>query len=506
MNSDYWEERAQELADEQFEKTDNLIELIKENYEEVLQSIQKDMDEFYERFSVNNEISLKEAKRVLNSSELKEFKMDLKDFIRKAKNNLNGKWERELNNVSYRVRITRLQALEIQIKNRIEELYTEEQTTTKNHLKDIYKDTYYRNIYEIHKGLGTGISFARIDDKAIEKILLEKWYEGNYSSRVWKNKELLISELQKQLTIAFTKGESIKKTSKKLAERMRVARSRATTLINTESSYITHKATLDGYKASGVVRKYQILATLDLRTSEICRYQDGKVYELSKKIIGINAPPFHPNCRSTTIPWFDDDVEEYRIARDNQGNSYYVDGSMKYQEWYDEYVKNNPKELIAEKKLKNKYRDKEQHKKYKEALGKEVPKSFDKFQDMKYNNVKEWDKIKQLYSDTNSGKVWLKAEFPTEKSFNRHYDKHLNEYGDISKEEYLGIARSLLSSPVKENIEGFKSDIGFIFRYNKITNDLAIGRADGKISTLFKPDKKLEYWEEQIELYKNKEE
>lgn len=337
-NQDYWKQRAEQLADEQFEKTDSFIEEVADDYKKVLESIQRDIHTFYERFSVNNELSLKDAKRLLSSSELKEFKMNLKEFTDKAKNNIDGIWEKELNNVSYKVRITRLQALEIQIKNRIELLYSEEEKDLRNHLKDVYKDTYYKNIYEIHKGLGIGVTFAKVDDKAIEKILLEKWYEGNYSSRIWNNKELLIDELQNHLIIAFTKGESIDKASKKLAERMNVARSRATTLVNTESSYITHKATLDGYKASGVVKKYEILATLDLRTSEICRYQDGKVYRLDEKVIGINAPPFHPNCRTTIMAWFDDTEEELRIVKDSKGSNYYIDGDMDFKEWYVKYV------------------------------------------------------------------------------------------------------------------------------------------------------------------------
>ena len=105
-----------------------------------------------------------------------------------------------------------------------------------------------------------------------------------------------------------------------------------------------------------------------------------------------------------------------------------------------------------------------------------------------------------------NNKEWLNANFPSEKKFKNHIDKHLNEYGEITSKEYLNISRELLSAPLSKDIEGFVSKEGFIFKYRKSTNDFTIGRADGKISTLFKPDEKIEYWKEQIELFSNKEE
>lgn len=111
---------------------------------------------------------------------------------------------------------------------------------------------------------------------------------------------------------------------------------------------------------------------------------------------------------------------------------------------------------------------------------------------------------KHKNNDILSNKRWLKSNFSTQKKFDRHIEKHLSEYGDITSEDYLNIARDLLSAPLSNDIEGFISKDGFIFKYRISTNDFAIGRADGKISTLFKPDKNIEYWKEQISLFKDK--
>ncbi len=61
---------------------------------------------------------------------------------------------------------------------------------------------------------------------------------------------------------------------------------------------------------------------------------DGKVIDKKDYQPGVTVPPFHPNCRGTTCPWFDDmaDVGQ-RIARDNEGKVYYVPPDMTYREW-----------------------------------------------------------------------------------------------------------------------------------------------------------------------------
>ncbi|WP_080952904.1 minor capsid protein [Clostridium tetani] len=396
-SKDYWKKRSEQVARKQYKKVDKYINSMQLEYEIAKDSIQKDIESFYSRFAANNEITLDEARRLLNSNELREFKMDLKELTNKAKNNIDDKWEQELNNVSYKVRISRLQALQTQINNEIQLLYSKQQNDVTSLLNGIYEDTYYRNIYEVHKGLGIGVNFAKLDTNTIDKVIKEPWYGDNYSSRIWNNKDKLIMELQANLTQAFIRGDPIDKTSKIIAERMIVAKNRARTLVNTESSYITSKATFDSYNKSGVIKQYEILATLDLRTSRICREMDGKVFKVSEKEIGVNAPPFHPNCRTAIVPYFDDAIDEERIARDSEGKAYYVDGNIKYEDWYDEYVKGNSKEEIAEKKLQNRYNDKKQHKRYMDVLGNGVPKIFDKFQELKYNNKEEWDRLVYKY-------------------------------------------------------------------------------------------------------------
>lgn len=107
----------------------------------------------------------------------------------------------------------------------------------------------------------------------------------------------------------------------------------------TESAAMNSKATEKAYKKMGT-KKYEILSTLDLKTSDICQEMDNKVFDVKDYSVGITAPPFHPNCRTTTIPYFDDDLglEDTRVARNPDTGKNEKIPDMSYKDWYDKYV------------------------------------------------------------------------------------------------------------------------------------------------------------------------
>src|SRR5690606_17048498 len=96
---EYWQRRSEQIAKLQYDKADEYAKRLKKEYERAIQSIQRDLEVFYNRYAVNNEITYVEARKILNSKELNEFRMSVEEFIRKAKNNADGRWTRELNNV-----------------------------------------------------------------------------------------------------------------------------------------------------------------------------------------------------------------------------------------------------------------------------------------------------------------------------------------------------------------------------------------------------------------------
>lgn len=346
-SADYWQRRAEASAKIQHVKADDYIERLSKEYDKAIASINHDIEAFYGRFAVNNQISFLDAKRTLDKGELKEFRMTLEEFTKLAKNNTDGQWTKVLNNVYYKTRVSRLEALLIQVRQQAELLAGSEHSGVTELLKDTYKEGYYRTLYEIQKGTGLGTSFAKIDDKALNQVLNSEWAGSNYSKRIWGDRDKLVREIQTNLTQAFIRGDSLNQVTRKIQDRLKVSKSNATRLVRTESAFIAGEATYAGYKESGIVKQYQFLATLDTKTSSICRDMDDQVFDLSDKEVGVNWPPLHAHCRSTTVPYFGDEDLGERTAKGKDGQTYYVPDNLSYDSWKKQYV-DSPKNDIIE--------------------------------------------------------------------------------------------------------------------------------------------------------------
>lgn len=134
-------------------------------------------------------------------------------------------------------------------------------------------------------------------------------------------------------------GEAPDRAIREIANAMKVSKSQAGRLVMTESAAFANKAREDCMNELGV-EEFEFCATLDSITSEICQEMDGRHYLMSEYAIGVTAPPMHPNCRSCTCPYFDDEftVNEKRAARGDDGKTYYVPADTTYKEWKNAFV------------------------------------------------------------------------------------------------------------------------------------------------------------------------
>lgn len=239
--------------------------------------------------------------------------------------------------LAYEYRMKRLNALLINTEQKFKELYGINLGDTTAFLKSIIPEAYYHTIFDIAQGTGVQPEFSAVPTRLINKIINEDWSGENYSKRIWDNTEELAKEVRQVLTEAAVNGESIYKTSKRLSEKFDQSAYNSRRLIRTETTYATNQAELLSYEELDI-DKYEFVATLDTRTSSICQKMDGKVFKTEDAKAGINLPAMHPNCRSTTIPYFAEGRPKFRTARDKDGKRITVPADMKYDEWYKKYI------------------------------------------------------------------------------------------------------------------------------------------------------------------------
>ena len=266
-----------------------------------------------------------------------------------------GEYNLELNNMSVKARITRYQALEKQIDAILQQLYAVEyQSKGEELLQELYSDTYYRTWFNIDQFHGFHQEFSQIDPRVVEELIKYPFNGANFSGRIWKQKDHMLTQLTESITTMIIQGKNPKTLSRDFAKKFDTKEYEAYRLLHTEGSFIIEQGTLAAYKEDGVA-KYQILATLDTKTSKTCRGQDSKVYEVKKATVGVNYPPFHNFCRTTTTPYYDDSdtwIDE-RAARDPEtGKTYKVWADTTYPEWYEKYVRSKEDLPMYEAKVK----------------------------------------------------------------------------------------------------------------------------------------------------------
>ena len=172
---------------------------------------------------------------------------------------------------------------------------------------------------------------------------------------------------------------------------------------------------------------------------------------------------------------------------------------------------------------KNKSSDYNQYNNYKKVFKNgEIPSTFEKFQEMKYNDNKEYEFLKNYYRLFNSKSIpkdltykvykdnlnnnnWTAVGF-NPKKLQKHYDKHKDDFEFKNPNEYEKFAKEFMNKEIKDDIEGFVNENGYVFKYDNKNGIFGTSKPTGVTETLFKPTKAKEYWKEQVEKYGPKKE
>lgn len=359
MSKEYWVKRFEEEEIRNSKASFKELQIAKKQYRNSIDKINDELRLLHSKYAVENNLSYQDAQKLLTSSEKKKLKLSLEEYIKLGEEqniNFDPNVEKLLVQTSSEVHISRLEALKSNLQAELDVLYSGIDRGLGNHFNNVINETYARTSYLVQSMSGAYVVIDTINQDLVNKIIFKPWTSDgvNWSRRIWKQKDKLIDEVHTALTQSLILGDNINTLVDKVATRLDVGYSRVANLLLTESAAYHSKATELCYKDSGV-EKYEILATLDSRTSNICQRMDGKIFDRKDYKVGITAPPFHCRCRTTTIPYFEDMTEdETRVARDENNKPVEEKAAIKYGEWREKYygkneeiqLKNNEKDSI----------------------------------------------------------------------------------------------------------------------------------------------------------------
>lgn len=344
-NADYWRGRFSILEDSAHREAQRTIQDMEELYLDAQRSVQKEIESWYARFAVNNQISLTDARKWLTAGQLEEFHWSVEQYIKIGEQaGLDAAWLKKLENASTRFHISRLEAVQTGIQQQLELLYGNQVDSLDALLKKVVGNGYTHTAFEVQKGVGLGWDITGLDQKKLETLLSKPWTTDGrtFRDRCWLNKNDLVGSVSKSLTQGLLRGDSPAKITTAIQKQFGVHRYKAGRLVNTETTYFNAVATKECYKDLDV-EMVEIIETLDSHTCSICGGLDGKVIPISQYEPGVTVPPFHPNCRGTTAPAIDPKYAGERAARNADGDVYYVPANMKYADWVQTFVNNGSK-------------------------------------------------------------------------------------------------------------------------------------------------------------------
>ena len=492
---DYWEKRKASEMFRYMEQAEKKADEISSLYLKSSRYLSLEMDEIFERFQKKHRLSESEARRLLSTLHDKTSIEELKAALRADRSD-QTKTEllAELESAAYQARIERLRQLQNQLDLTMQQVYEQEKVINHNFYLDLGNEAYYRSIFDIQQMAGIGFSFNVIEPKLIERVINSRWSGANYSERIWSNTNALARDLKEELLINLMTGRTDREASEIIDNKFAVGASKARRLVRTESCNLATQMDMAGYEECGI-ETYIFVATLDLKTSKVCRKLDGKRFPVSEQQPGKNCPPMHPWCRSTTICDISDDElsQMKRRARDPvTGKTFTVSGNMTYEKWYDEYVKGKPEAELNEKMIKNRSADQKQYERYKKVLGNDIPKTLDSFQEMKYTDSDKWGSLKQGYQDTNryqkiveeAGNLNIKGQ-PIKRI------ERIDLSGYAFKEEHINIDREhqvtkeLAQKYVNESVAAYRRWDGDVTVYVSPSGAAVVNHKEKTISTAY---------------------
>ena len=385
----YWDKRALNRLSESEMLSEEYIKRIKKIYEKSFKDIEKDIQNVYKNYSKTTGVDVQKLKELLTKKETDKVWKTLKrqGLDKYIKNN-------------YKARISRLEQIQAQIYAKAKQIYPKEELEQTMCYRGVINQSYYKAVYDTQMGTGYNFVFSKLDNNLMNVLLTERWSGKNYSERIWGNTDILADSLSDVISSGLMNGQSIQKMTKQIKDRFNVGQYYAERLVRTEVNHFNNMADAMAYEDMGV-KYYVFVATLDSRTSEICQTMDGKKFRYKDKEEGVNYPPLHPNCRSKTRGYVDEEYEKtlQRKARNPITGENETISNMNYKEWLkkqkirygDSAVEN------AIKRSKNVASDKKQWQRYVDRLGSKKVGNFDKFTKTKYNSS-DWGDLKRQYA------------------------------------------------------------------------------------------------------------
>lgn len=298
----YWEDRAAGRMVSYTAKAESAADTLGKAYYATARYLQGEANDVFNAFTDKFELSIAEAETMLKNAPNKSMFEQMKTALATCTDEQKKQQlETLLSSPAYAHRIGRLNDLDSKISDMCSRLASAEIGVDTEHLGNIIQNAYMQTVFDVTKGADYRAAFDLIPESRVKAILSTNWSGQMLSQRVWDNTNALADGLKHDMLVGIMAGKSEQHMADDIMNRCGVGAFEARRLVRTETTCVANMAELYGYKELDI-DEYEFSACLDSRTSDLCRELDGKVFKRNSAQAGVNLPPMHPFCRSTTLP------------------------------------------------------------------------------------------------------------------------------------------------------------------------------------------------------------
>ncbi|EGQ2886230.1 polymorphic toxin type 50 domain-containing protein [Staphylococcus pseudintermedius] len=293
--SDYWLERAQQaIQSETLEDAAKVAE-IERIIAMMIADIYKNLLAYYGKLATAEGIDWREAKQIADKFDVEAFQMQAKAYVENK--DFSDKANKELKRYNTAMYVNREQLLKHELGLIVTKGYAEQENVINKHLHD----SVTRTLKHQAGMLGADVHVKQSD---VEAIVYSNFGKLNWSERLWNNQDELRKDVERMASHVMLRGRHPYEFVPEIRKKQKQTVANTKRLLITEAARVqTEAQKLHYLETMGDDAEYEFVAKRDEKTSKICRHYDKKVFKVKDMVPGVNAPPMHPHCRSTTVPY-----------------------------------------------------------------------------------------------------------------------------------------------------------------------------------------------------------
>lgn len=302
-SEDYWRERESRQRAINIRDEARTAERINEIFQSMQDSIQQEIEAFYQRYASKEGITLTEARGRVSRIDMEQYERLAKKYVEAAHHgDRDTAFSQEANDqmrlYNAAMRINRLEMLKARCGIRAMEGYRDTERLINENLEErAYSE--YRRLAGI---LGNSVQF---NENMVRAIVNASYQNASWSQRLWTHQASLSSQIGAQLAQGILTGKSSTVLAREIQKLTGGSTYACQRLMRTELRRVQTAAAEQSMMDNGVTH-YKFLVANGVNPCDECLSLDGKVFPLAEMAVGVNAPPRHPSCHCCTCPAIDE--------------------------------------------------------------------------------------------------------------------------------------------------------------------------------------------------------